>query len=140
VPASGSTEKLQAAGSELDTIARRLGILALHDLRALLKVAPWRGGGLKVSGRIDADITQTSVISLEEFRHVVTYPVQLYFLPEGVASTDDDVGEIVGGELDLGEVVTETLALELDPYPRKPGESFEGYCTQKGCDPASDDK
>ena len=27
---------------------------------------------------------------------------------------------------DLGELVTETLVLALDPYPRKPGAAFEG--------------
>jgi hypothetical protein len=26
--------------------------------------------------------------------------------------------------VDIGEVVAETLALDLDPYPRKPGEAF----------------
>ncbi len=127
VPAGGSTEKLEADAKELEFLAKRLGLPALHDLRALLKVSRWRGGGLKITGRIDADMTQTSVISLDEFRQSATFPVELYFLPEGVASTSDDVGTISGGIIDLGEIVAETVALEIDPYPRKPGENFEGF-------------
>jgi uncharacterized metal-binding protein YceD (DUF177 family) len=127
LPAGGSTEKLEADAKELVFLAKRLDLPALHNLRALLKVSRWRGGGLKITGRIDIDLTQVSVISLEEFRQTDTFPVELYFLPQGVASTDDDVGTISNGEIDLGEVVTETVALELDPYPRKEGESFEGF-------------
>lgn len=138
VPAGGSTEKLSADAKELAFLARRLDVPALHDLRALLKVARWRGGGLKITGRIDAEITQTSVISLEEFRHAATFPVELYFLPEGVASTSDDVGTISGGTIDLGELVAETVALELDPYPRKPGENFVGFDDEAKADTRKD--
>ena len=38
-------------------------------------------------------------------------------------------------EVDLGEIVAETLALELDAYPRKPGESF-GDHLESGDEPA----
>ena len=37
---------------------------------------------------------------------------------------EDDADPIENGWIDLGEVVAETLALDLDPYPRKPGEAF----------------
>ena len=69
---------------------------------------------------------QISVVSLEAFRSTVTFPVERYFLPAGAVRGEDDTetDPIVNGEVDLGEVVSETLALELDPYPRKPGESF----------------
>jgi len=40
---------------------------------------------------------------------------------------EDDADPIENGWIDLGEVVTETLALDLDPYPRKPGEAFPGH-------------
>ena len=34
------------------------------------------------------------------------------------------IDPIENGLIDLGEVVVETLALEIDPYPRKDGELF----------------
>ena len=32
---------------------------------------------------------------------------------------------IIGGQIDLGALVAEFLALGLDPHPRKPGVEFE---------------
>lgn len=126
VPGGGSHEKLQAEPKECVALAKRLNIPALHGLKAELKAKPWRGGGLKVSGELSADLDQVSVVSLEAFRSVVTVAVERYFLVTVPADADEaeDVDPIINGIVDLGEVVAETLALELDPYPRKAGESF----------------
>ena len=42
--------------------------------------------------------------------------------------------EIVNGQIDLGALTAEFLALGLDPYPRKPGVdfSFRGDATKRG--------
>ena len=125
VPAGGSYEKLQADEKERLALATRLDVAVLHDLRAELRATPWRGG-LKVSGELVADLEQVSVVSLEPFRATLRLSVTRYFLPAGAVGGDAeaDADPIGHGEVDLGEVVSETLALELDPYPRKPGESF----------------
>jgi uncharacterized metal-binding protein YceD (DUF177 family) len=127
VPKGGSFEKLAADPGECKALARRLGVPALHGLTAGLRATPWRGGGLKLEGDLTADLDQLSVVSLEPFRSTVTFPLLRYFLPEGAAShaEEEDADPIVGGHVDLGEVVAETLALELDPYPRQPGEHYE---------------
>jgi len=127
VPAGGSHEKLEAEPEECQALAARLGVPAVHRLSADLHVTPWRGGGLKVEGSLTADLDRVSVVSLEAFRSTVTYPVERYFLagaPRGGEDEEAEADPIVNGEADLGEVVAETLALELDPYPRKPGETF----------------
>jgi uncharacterized metal-binding protein YceD (DUF177 family) len=127
VPAHGSTERIAANAEECARLARRLDLPAIHELKAELFAKPWRGGGMKVTGEIIADLEEVSVISLEAFRHEVRLPVERYFLPGPPADDDsqaDDIDAIVAGHIDLGEVVAETLALELDPYPRKPGETF----------------
>jgi len=118
VPNLGSHEKLQADGKECALLAKRLMVPTIYSLSAHLKAKPWRGGGLKVTG----------VVSLEVFRSVLTVPVERYFLnvpPSAELEADEDIDPIDNGIVDLGEVVAETLALELDPYPRKPGEVFE---------------
>lgn len=126
IPGGGAYEKLEASPTECSALAKRLDIPALHGLKAELKAKPWRGGGLKVSGELNADLDQVSVVSLEIFRSVVTVAVERYFLVTVPADADDaeDVDPIVNGIVDLGEVVAESLALELDPYPRKVGENF----------------
>ncbi len=127
VPREGSLEKIEAEAPELEALARRLNLPALHGLRAELMATPWRGGGLKLEGFLRADLVQESVVSLEAFRHEVEFPVTRYFLGDGGGAEDEEaeIDPIVNGHVDLGEVVAETLALDLDPYPRRPGESFE---------------
>lgn len=127
VPKAGSTEKLAADPRELQALAKRMKIPAIHSLTAEIRATPWRGGGIKLEGHLTADIEQVSVISLEAFRETVSIPVARYFLPPGAVvenEGEDDADPIQGGIIDLGEVVAETLALDLDPYPRKPGEAF----------------
>lgn len=127
VSKAGSVEKLAAEAQELKALARRMKLPAIHSLTAEIRATPWRGGGLKLEGHLTADIEQVSVISLEAFRETVSIPVSRYFLPPGAVvenEQEDDADPIDNGWIDLGEVVAETLALDLDPYPRKPGEAF----------------
>jgi hypothetical protein len=123
---SGSTEKITADAKELKALATRMSLPAIHNLAANLRVTPWRGGGLKVEGTLTADIEQVSVISLEAFRQTVDLPILRYYMPEGATplSEEDDIDPILQGSIDLGEATAEALALDLDPYPRKPGEAF----------------
>ena len=126
VPKLGCTEKLVAETGECRALARRMNVPAIHSLYAEIRATPWRGGGIKLEGHLTADLEHVSVISLEAFRETVSVPIARYFLPSGAVSEadDDDADPIDKGWIDLGEVVAETLALDLEPYPRKPGEAF----------------
>jgi uncharacterized metal-binding protein YceD (DUF177 family) len=135
VPKAGSVEKLEAEPQELKALAKRMKLPALHSLVAEIRATPWRGGGIKLEGHLTAAIEQVSVISLEAFQETVSIPVSRYFLPPGAVvenDEEDDADPIDNGFIDLGEVVAETLALDLDPYPRKPGEAFAGQVEDDG--------
>lgn len=138
IPKGGSYEKVKADAAECLALAKRLDVPALHALSAEIRATPWRGGGLKLDGFLVADLDQVSVVSLETFRSEVRFPVLRYFLPPGAVNSEeeDDADPIEHGEVDLGEVVAETLALELDPYPRKPGEAFEEHIESVDEEPA----
>jgi uncharacterized metal-binding protein YceD (DUF177 family) len=123
----GSHEVIKADARECEALALRLKLPAVHGVSARLVVSPWRGGGLKVAGQIAADIEQVSVVSLEQFRAQESFEAERYFLPHVEDGNDDEVDVIQGGVIDLGEIVAETIALELEPYPRKPGEVFEEF-------------
>ena len=126
VPRKGSHEVFAAEPAERAALAKRFGLVALHDLKARLLAVPWRAGGLKVTGHVDVELEQISVVSLEPFKSTQKFEVERYFLP-ATATVDpaiDDADPIVDGTVDLGELVAETLGLELDPYPRKDGEDF----------------
>jgi uncharacterized metal-binding protein YceD (DUF177 family) len=141
VPAGGSLENITAEPAELKALAARMKLPAIHALSAEIRATPWRGGGIKLEGHITADLEQVSVISLEPFRETVSLPLARYFLPPGAAaeaSEDDDADPIEGGVIDLGEVVAETLALDLDPYPRKPGEAFAEHVEDAEVSPGAE--
>jgi uncharacterized metal-binding protein YceD (DUF177 family) len=128
VPNLGSHEKIEADAAECAALAKRLNVPLIHSLRATLHAKSWRGGGMKVKGTVTVDLDQESVVSLEAFRSLLTFEVERYFLataPHGDDESDMDIDVIEQGTIDLGEIAAETIALELDPYPRKPGESFE---------------
>jgi len=126
VPALGSHERIAADEKECAALAKRLGISKLHSLGGLLKVVPWRDGGLKITGTLKAEVDQVSVISLETFTSTLEYSVERYFLSPrtGNPAPEEDVDIIEHGIVDLGEILAETMALELDPYPRQEGEVF----------------
>lgn len=127
VPALGSHERIAADEKECAALAKRLGLPRLYSLGGLLKAVPWRGGGLKITGTLKAEVDQVSVISLETFTSTLEYTIERYFLSPrvGNSTTEEDVDNIEHGIVDLGEILAETMALELDPYPRKEGEVFD---------------
>ena len=142
VPLEGMTERIAADGRERATLAQRFGLVGIHELSAVLKLEPWRRGGLKVTGRMDARIEQTCVVTLEPFEATLREELTRYFAGQSepgatpvvhsVESLEDDEPDtIAGGSVDLGELVAETLGLSLDPYPRRPDAEFRSAETAR---------
>jgi hypothetical protein len=126
VPALGCHERIAADEKECAALAKRLGLPKIHSLGGMLKAVPWRGGGLKITGTLNARVDQVSVVSLEIFTSDLEFAVERYFLSPraGNPAEEEDVDIIENGSVDLGEILAETMALELDPYPREAGEVF----------------
>jgi uncharacterized metal-binding protein YceD (DUF177 family) len=119
-------------------IAKTLGLASLPSLTAKLTVKPWMDGA-EIKGRFEAVVEQTSAVSLENFEHPLAGEIDLRVVPAG----SPNVAEFEGGEIDydpeapdppdvldgdaidLAAYVVEHLALEIDPFARKPGEEFE---------------
>jgi uncharacterized metal-binding protein YceD (DUF177 family) len=124
VGAAGRAERLVATPAECAALARRFGIPAMGSLSATLSLRPDSDGAILAEGGIEAEVTQSCVVSLEPVTQRISAPVRLRFLPPGVEPNDDpesaDEIETDGDTLDLGEAVAEQLALSLDPYPRRP--------------------
>ena len=126
VPALGCHERLAADEKECAALAKRLGIPKIHALGGLLQIVPWRGGGLKVTGTLKAKVDQLSVVSLEVFTADLAFEIERYCMSPRASNpaVEDDADIIENGIVDLGEILAETMALELDPYPRQEGEVF----------------
>lgn len=136
IATGGRTEKICANAGELAKVAERLDVPALHELSAEITAEPWRKKGCRIRGTISADITQQCVVTLTDFRAVYSYEIDRCFMPDEPARnsnielaldplSDDGPDVISNGKIDLGEIVVETIALALAPYPRMPGAEFE---------------
>jgi hypothetical protein len=126
IPRGGCDERVVADPNECELLAGILKVPAVHGLQARLRVAPWQSGGIKISGKVTVDMTVVSVISLEEFRTTEIYDVERYLVKELPALEDHSDTDLLPGRLiDLGIICVETAGLEMEPYPRKPGEEFQ---------------
>jgi uncharacterized metal-binding protein YceD (DUF177 family) len=138
LPSSGRSIAVDADNSEREAIARAMDIVSVQRFVAELSVVPFRGG-LRAQGRLVADVTQASVVSFEPVNEHIEEEIDRVFLPaqrQGqspapgaeifVDLEDDDFPDHIDGpEVDLSALLMESLALALDPYPRRPGETLE---------------
>ena len=134
----GPVERRLAAGPEIrDAIARELAVDGLDRLEARVEITPWLDGA-RLRGRLDATVRQTCGVTLEPMETEIEASFDLKLLPAGspnapstpeeaVLDPDaEDPPDLIEGEaIDLGAVVVEQLALEIDPFPRKPGAVFD---------------
>lgn len=128
--AGGETVAVAATAAERDGIARRLGLETVGLLEASVSLQPAGAGLVVAEGRIAARVVQTCVVSLEPFEQALDVPIRLVFRPgtetdqaadQTLDPESEDEVPYEGGRIDLGEAVVETLALALDPWPRRPG-------------------
>lgn len=117
-------------------IARELDLKSLDELRAELKVTPWLDGA-EVEGRWRARIEQICGVTLDPFHTDLSGEFKVKVLPSGSRHAPQDDSEVVvdleaedppdlleSDRIDLAAYVVEHLALEVDPFPRKPGAMF----------------
>jgi Uncharacterized ACR, COG1399. len=137
LPAAGRSISVDADEQARAAIAAAMGILAVERFVAHLTVAPLRGG-LRAQGSLDARVVQASVVTFEPVPQDIAETIDRVFLPAPrehkpapgaeiyVDLEDDDFPDHIDGpEVDLSALLLETLALALDPYPRREGESLE---------------
>lgn len=141
LPQRGMTVSMEAELDQRVALAAAHDLLEVSQLRAEVVVTGWKKGGVKVSGRVRANVVQACVLSLEPVESTIDEEVSAIFVPEGShlsvpkASADgeilldaegDDAPETFSGDtIDVGALVEEFFELGIDPYPRKPGVSLD---------------
>jgi uncharacterized metal-binding protein YceD (DUF177 family) len=130
----GLHRRLSADEPTRARIAKALDLEALERLDALVEVKPVFEGG-RIGGRFSARVTQICGVTLEPFDSEIEGELEAAFTtrePEPPAPGEelglgdlDTPDYVPGAEIDLGQYVVEHLALEIDPFPRKPGAVFE---------------
>jgi Large ribosomal RNA subunit accumulation protein YceD len=138
MPVAGRDVVVSPTADERAAVASQLGISTVERLDVKLHAVRFRGG-IRVTGRLTAQVTQPSVVTLEPLTQEIGEPVDRIFLPGGqkdyagpanaeifVDLEGDDVPDhFEGNEADLSDLIVETLALAVDLYPREPDVSLE---------------
>jgi uncharacterized metal-binding protein YceD (DUF177 family) len=134
----GRTYSLEAGEEARAGLAEAFGILGVERLASELRVRETQAG-YSVRGPLEAEVVQTCVVTLEPVRQAVNEEIDLLLRPAGddgrrdsrlapVGGEDADAPDaFTGGVIDLGAIVSEHLALGLDPYPRAPGIAFSPH-------------
>ena len=129
--------RLQADEAARARVAKLVGVDAVAELSAEVEAAPWLDG-VRLSARWRAAVDQTCGVTLEPLRNELSGEFEVRAVPEGSAAApasaqeaaldlqaDDPPDLLEGDRIDLAAYLVEHLALEVDPYPRKPGVEFK---------------
>lgn len=128
--------RLEPDAAARAAIAQDLGLESLPALTAEVTIRPWLDGATLL-GRFQARVEQISSISLDPFEQDLSATFEVAVVPAGSPNVAEEAGEtnfdpeapdppdVLEGEvIDPSAYLVEHLALELDPFPRQPGEEF----------------
>jgi hypothetical protein len=135
---AATTHHLEPDEAERAVIARTLGLRSLPSLSADLIVRPWMDG-VEITGAFRAVVGQICAVSLDSFEQPLAGEIDLRAVPAGSPQAPDGEGGEIdydpeasdppdvleGSSVDLAHYVVEHLALEIDPFARKPGAEFD---------------
>jgi uncharacterized metal-binding protein YceD (DUF177 family) len=130
--------RVEPTAGERALIAGDLGLESLPALSAELTVRPWLDGA-EITGRFRASVEQVCSVSLDSFEQPLEGAIDVRVVPAGSPNAPQpgageveldldapDPPDVLDGDaVDLAAYVVEHLALEIDPFPRKPGAEFE---------------
>lgn len=135
---AAGARRIEADAAEREALAARFGLASLGALSAELTIEPVAGGAA-VAGRVLAEVEQPCVVTGEPVAARIDEPFAVRFIDSEhfarvaeadeeveIAADDLDVLPIEHGIIDLGELVAQTLALALPPYPRAAGADAAG--------------
>ena len=132
------TMRLEPNEAERAQVAKRLGLQRLPALIAKLTVKPWMEG-VEITGRFDAVDEQLCAVTLDPVESPLSGEIELRAVPAGSPQAPEPTGGEVDYDpeapdppdvlesdaIDLAGYVVEHLALEIDPFARKPGVEFD---------------
>ena len=137
LPQGGMPVLVDADARQREALAAAHGLVSVERFHAELLVAPWKRNGVRVSGRVEADITQECIVTLDPLPAKVEEAVEGLFLPEDSklgrlgfeaggeihidAEGPDSPETFSGDTIDVGALAEQFFSLAIDPYPRKPG-------------------
>ncbi|WP_093001452.1 DUF177 domain-containing protein [Rhizobium sp. NFR07] len=143
ISANAVTVKVEASPGELKGVAELWDVVEVKALKAEVYLSRWKKDGVRIKGRVSAEIVQSCVVTLEPVESKIDETFEQIFIPEGsklARIVANDAAEMVldpdgpdapetfiGDTIDVGEAVTEFAALAIDPYPRAKDVDFSDH-------------
>lgn len=134
---------VEADERERANLADLWRVEAVNRLSADLQIARWKKDGVRITGRVSGELVQACVVTLEPVVTTVEQEIEQIYVPEGSKLARivlDGAGEMVldpdgpdlpeqftGDTIDAGALVAEFAALDIDPYPKKEGVTFQEH-------------
>ncbi len=135
LPPGGRVFALAADTEHRARLRKELRLTGLDRFEADLTAERAPADGIRVRGRIAADLVQACVLTLVDLPASIREAIDVTYSPHASERMED--GEIVidpalegpepmeGDTLDLAEIAREHLVLALDPYPKAPGAELD---------------
>ena len=128
--------RFEASDAQCKAFAEALDILSVEALTVDLKVRVADGARVHVNGKLSARLTQACVVSLDPVPERIDEQFRLVFWPrammppsraeEEVSPFDEDTPEPYDGDrIEIGQLIFELVASNLNPYPRVEGAALE---------------
>lgn len=124
---------LTATESQLADLTERFGLVELNTLNASVSVSS-KGAeeGILLKGEVKADLVQRCITTLVDVPETVDTPFELLLVdPETADRMDADESfldaeqpeydALEGDIVEVGEIVAQTVAISMNPYPRAEG-------------------
>jgi uncharacterized metal-binding protein YceD (DUF177 family) len=130
--------QLAADADQRAQIAKLLKLESLPAFTVDITVKPWLDGA-EIVGAFKAVVEQVCSVSLDNFEQPLSGQIELRLVPRGSPhAAEEDAAEVEydlaapdppdildSDDIDVAAYAVEALALEIDPFPRKPGAEFE---------------
>lgn len=136
LPPRGTSVRRKADPQERAALAERLGVESVEEFDVGVSIVSREDSqSVSVEGTLDATVVQNCSVSLEPMAARHSLIVALEFVDEALIESQD-VEEIdaegssppepmIDGRFDVGDTLVQILAVEIDPFPRKPGISLK---------------
>ena len=115
---------LSAESDECAALAERFGLRAIETFTSAVSIKFLRREkAIRLCGKIIAKVVQSCVVSMALVENTIEEEFEVLFCDENQIDRDN-INDIVQFEpysedqINIGEIVSEELALALDPYPR----------------------
>lgn len=133
IAAAPLERRYTATAQECRNLAKRFNIQDVNQL-SVIAFLSLRGDVVVLDGRLEADVVQACVVTLQPLPSHVVSEFSVRYLPaemmaeaddedaDGITlyAGDDDIESLPADAIDVGEVAAQYLSLGLDPYPRAP--------------------